>query len=368
MWRVGSLRECSAWPAAAADQLAPPAVSALPRPALPPGAVYGPHQPADAAAHQGPQVRRRNPLWRDGARLAAGPRRGLPAARPVRWASGRTRRGGFAWVGACEGPPLLAWQLQRLGPPTLTLLSGPLPSPCSLHSCSDYHVMDVCANCGLLISTLNVPQAAAGACSLQLPAGGRPSSKLQVHTRAALSPASPPACHPLQTWRACAPPAARRAGAAPPSAGCATRVRAACLIACCCRLDAGAQALLPRCAPMPSYAALANCCPPLLNLHPCLHPTPARQVLRARGAALCVQIPGQRAGGHEHPLLTGHQVRSAQAAAVAAAAAAAQATRQHAPQQQAPPPPEEEAAGASAAACGAAAAAWRSCTHPESRQ
>lgn len=30
-----------------------------------------------------------------------------------------------------------------------------------LHSCSDYHVMDVCANCGLLISTLTVPHAAA---------------------------------------------------------------------------------------------------------------------------------------------------------------------------------------------------------------
>ena len=34
---------------------------------------------------------------------------------------------------------------------------------CRLHSCSDYHVLDVCANCGLLISTLNVPQAASGA-------------------------------------------------------------------------------------------------------------------------------------------------------------------------------------------------------------
>ena len=29
-----------------------------------------------------------------------------------------------------------------------------------LHSCSDYHVMDVCANCGLLVSTLTVPHAA----------------------------------------------------------------------------------------------------------------------------------------------------------------------------------------------------------------
>ena len=29
-----------------------------------------------------------------------------------------------------------------------------------LHSCSDYHVMDVCANCGLLVSTVTVPHAA----------------------------------------------------------------------------------------------------------------------------------------------------------------------------------------------------------------
>ena len=29
-----------------------------------------------------------------------------------------------------------------------------------LHACSDYHVMDVCANCGLLVSTLTVPHAA----------------------------------------------------------------------------------------------------------------------------------------------------------------------------------------------------------------
>ena len=29
-----------------------------------------------------------------------------------------------------------------------------------LHSCSDYHVMDVCGNCGLLVSTLHVPHAA----------------------------------------------------------------------------------------------------------------------------------------------------------------------------------------------------------------
>ncbi|KAL4534291.1 hypothetical protein Ndes2437B_g03575 [Nannochloris sp. 'desiccata'] len=29
-----------------------------------------------------------------------------------------------------------------------------------LHACSDYHVMDVCANCGLLVSTVTVPHAA----------------------------------------------------------------------------------------------------------------------------------------------------------------------------------------------------------------
>lgn len=39
----------------------------------------------------------------------------------------------------------------------------PFSPPPRLHSCSDYHVMEVCANCGLLISTVNVPQAAAGA-------------------------------------------------------------------------------------------------------------------------------------------------------------------------------------------------------------
>lgn len=31
-----------------------------------------------------------------------------------------------------------------------------------LHACSDYHVMDVCANCGLLVSTLVVPPAGSG--------------------------------------------------------------------------------------------------------------------------------------------------------------------------------------------------------------
>lgn len=58
-----------------------PPLSSLP---LSPGALHGPHQPTDAAAHQGPQVWGRHPLWRDGARLAAGARRRLPVARQVR--------------------------------------------------------------------------------------------------------------------------------------------------------------------------------------------------------------------------------------------------------------------------------------------
>ena len=30
-----------------------------------------------------------------------------------------------------------------------------------LHSCSDYHVMDVCSKCGSILSPLNMPHAAA---------------------------------------------------------------------------------------------------------------------------------------------------------------------------------------------------------------
>lgn len=75
-------------------------------PALPAaGAVHGAHQPAHAAAHQGPQVWRRHPLWGDGARLAVGAWSGLPAARPVsprvaRRGGGRACGGG-AGVGTC---------------------------------------------------------------------------------------------------------------------------------------------------------------------------------------------------------------------------------------------------------------------------
>jgi DNA-directed RNA polymerase I subunit RPA2 len=45
-----------------------------------------------------------------------------------------------------------------------------------LHSCSDYHVMDVCANCGLLVSTANLPVAAAGATGVRATSafGGAP--------------------------------------------------------------------------------------------------------------------------------------------------------------------------------------------------
>ncbi|KAL4859361.1 DNA-directed RNA polymerase I subunit 2 [Chlorella vulgaris] len=40
-----------------------------------------------------------------------------------------------------------------------------------LHSCSDYHVMDVCANCGLLISTVNIPQAASDVMGVRATSG-----------------------------------------------------------------------------------------------------------------------------------------------------------------------------------------------------
>lgn len=40
-----------------------------------------------------------------------------------------------------------------------------------LHSCSDYTVMDVCANCGLLISTVNVPQAASDVTGVRATSG-----------------------------------------------------------------------------------------------------------------------------------------------------------------------------------------------------
>lgn len=40
-----------------------------------------------------------------------------------------------------------------------------------LHACSDYHVMDVCANCGLLVSTLTVPHAASGTAGVQATRG-----------------------------------------------------------------------------------------------------------------------------------------------------------------------------------------------------
>lgn len=64
----------------------------------PAGAVHRAHQPAHAAAHQGAQVWGRHPLWRDGARLAAGARGGLPAARPV-----GARSAGLRLLAWCTG-------------------------------------------------------------------------------------------------------------------------------------------------------------------------------------------------------------------------------------------------------------------------
>ena len=46
-------------------------------------------------------------------------------------------------------------------------------APCRLHACSDYCVMDVCANCGLLISTLTVPAAASSGTHGASVGGGR---------------------------------------------------------------------------------------------------------------------------------------------------------------------------------------------------
>lgn len=76
-------------------------------------------------------------------------------------------------------PPL---QLHPLNPPALLLCLHPLPLPSTpypapiatharLHACSDYHVIDVCANCGLLISTLNVPHAASDVASARATTG-----------------------------------------------------------------------------------------------------------------------------------------------------------------------------------------------------
>lgn len=188
-------------------------------PALPAaGAVHGAHQPAHAAAHQGPQVWRRHPLWGDGARLAVGAWSGLPAARPV---SPRVaRRGGGARAGGgrrrdmparhcmyARGGACKAATPGCLHPSTNLLLAAPThplthPPTRSLHSCSDYTVMDVCANCGLLISTVNVPQAAAGAGWADHIAG----------TRGALTDAARrPFCHVLPaTPRVCCSPCSAR--------------------------------------------------------------------------------------------------------------------------------------------------------------
>lgn len=46
-----------------------------------------------------------------------------------------------------------------------------------LHACSDYHVMDVCANCGLLISTLTVPHAASDTTGVHATRGDGAASK-----------------------------------------------------------------------------------------------------------------------------------------------------------------------------------------------
>ena len=48
--------------------------------------------------------------------------------------------------------------------------------------------------------------------------------------------------------------------------------------------------------------------PGLINIAPLPPLARGRQVCGARGAALRLQVPGVRAGGHEHPLLPGHQV------------------------------------------------------------
>jgi hypothetical protein len=81
-------------------------------------------------------------------------------------------------AGQCSSGATLHWRLACLPGCSMCRCVGPLflsrppadtrrrrhPSvaPLRLHSCSDYHVMDVCANCGLLISTVNIPQAASG--------------------------------------------------------------------------------------------------------------------------------------------------------------------------------------------------------------
>ena len=129
-----------------------------------------------------------------------------------------------------------------------SLLSG-LPSiACRLHACSDYHVMDVCANCGLLISTVNVPHTASDTAARAI------SSELgsQASTTCRLCSTGAPAGQSL------AQPNFRTAVAAP-----------------------------SRCAP----AGVLR-----------------REICRARRPSVCVQVPCQRACGHEHPLLVGHHV------------------------------------------------------------
>jgi len=52
-----------------------------------------------------------------------------------------------------------------------------------LHACSDYHVMDVCANCGLLVSTLTVPHAASDTAGVAATRGDVAASKGTVTCR-----------------------------------------------------------------------------------------------------------------------------------------------------------------------------------------
>lgn len=88
------------------------------------GSLAGPHQPADAPAHQGPQAGWRHPVWRDGAGQPAGTRRGIPAARPPAHLQRLPRHGcvhvlrqhpGTAVQGACSQRSIARAHVWRAG-------------------------------------------------------------------------------------------------------------------------------------------------------------------------------------------------------------------------------------------------------------
>ena len=278
------------------------------------GALDRAGEPADAAAHQGAKVRRRHPLWRDGARRAARARRGVPAARQARACSGTTwcpeywhpctrqthcppcavmRGSAHAAAEACRACPHelclsqpLCYVIAVPGRSSISSEEGShicmLPWVCRLHTSSDYTVMDACAACGSILTPALQPAATDAVGAHLMPARGQGAAMMfPLHHQ-------PGSMH--AAWKK-----------AQLSHGC---IVFRCQVLTCWH-DASQMAPLAcaHCATCRAAHVLMICA-----VHTRLWQAGPRGVpgvrgggaADARGAAVCAQVPGHRIGRHEY--------------------------------------------------------------------